>query len=108
MALKKRDDYNAYMNDYMQKRHARLIQEFKEYLGGSCAECGEDDFSELQFDHIDPSTKVFTIAHGWSRKKQIVYEELDKCQLLCRNCHEEKTIEDLGHQQELRNVSRAG
>jgi len=44
---------------------------------------------DLQFDHIDPVTKLFEIRHGmsWSR----VAAELTRCQLLCRKHHEIKT-----------------
>lgn len=63
-----------------------------DYLGGVCVVCGADD--NLQFDHIDPSTKEFSIAPGlrysWSR----VLVELDKCQLLCKEHHWEKTRKD--------------
>lgn len=63
-----------------------------EILGGKCVRCGSAD--QLEFDHIDPATKSFTITHrmllGWGR----VLAELAKCQLLCDSCHIAKTIED--------------
>lgn len=62
-----------------------------EYLGGRCRGCGTQD--SLDFDHVDPATKVIEISMAiartwsWARLK----EELDKCQLLCRPCHIEKS-----------------
>lgn len=42
------------------------------------------------FHHIDPNSKAFGISHKIRKyKKQKVYEELDKCKLLCANCHGE-------------------
>lgn len=59
-------------------------------LGGSCVECRSTD--NLHFDHIDASTKTYDVSgillHGWDKVKM----ELEKCQLLCRTCHENKTL----------------
>jgi hypothetical protein len=41
----------------------------------------------FDFDHVDPSTKEGSIADMWSRKKEILVTELEKCRLLCANCH---------------------
>lgn len=52
---------------------------------------------ELDFDHIDPTTKSFAISvairDGRGRVK--IADELKKCQLLCRSCHIGKTITNL-------------
>jgi hypothetical protein len=61
-----------------------------EYKGGKCAICGYNKCNmALTFHHIDPSTKEFEIsgAHclSWDRLKA----ELDKCVMLCHNCHAE-------------------
>ncbi len=64
-----------------------------EYLGGKCVGCGETE--NLEFDHIDPysKTKKVTRDFGTASWKSLK-EELDKCQLLCKDCHREKTIEE--------------
>lgn len=60
-----------------------------EYKGGKCELCGYNkNVSALDFHHIDPSTKKFTLSdthHSWEKTK----EELDKCILVCANCHRE-------------------
>ena len=60
-----------------------------EYKGGKCERCGYDkNISALDFHHIDPSTKKFTLSdthHSWDETKK----ELDKCILVCANCHRE-------------------
>lgn len=68
-------------------RVARLRHEWIEEHG-PCAVCGSWD--EPQVDHIDPSTKAFTVHFSEGRARREV--ELAKCQVLCRPCHLEKTI----------------
>jgi hypothetical protein len=63
-----------------------------EKLGGKCVECGCTE--TLQFDHIDPSTKSFNISAGYLKPKEVLEEELSKCQLLCNKCHIEKSKKD--------------
>lgn len=64
-----------------------------EKLGGKCVECGCTE--TLEFDHIDPSTKSFNISAGYHKPKEVLEEELSKCQLLCNKCHIEKSKKDL-------------
>jgi hypothetical protein len=64
-----------------------------EKMGGKCIECGCKE--TLEFDHIDPSTKSFNIAAGYTKPKEILLEEVAKCQLLCNKCHIEKSKKDL-------------
>ena len=82
----------AYMRTYIKARRkvrrARLI----ELLGGRCVRCGSTD--ELEFDHIDPETKVFAVGSDMSRAWDKLVKEALKCQLLCRECHVAKGIED--------------
>lgn len=64
-----------------------------EQLGCKCKICGSTE--NLEFDHIDPSTKEFTICSKWSSSvhKDKLESELKKCQLLCKQCHLLKTKE---------------
>lgn len=72
-----------------------LRSKAKEKLGNKCAQCGSD--SQLEFDHIDRSNKLIEISKAISNKNSvIVYEELEKCQLLCNPCHKEKNKVDNG------------
>lgn len=62
-----------------------------EYLGGKCVDCGYDRYIEaLEFDHIDPSKKDFTISGNHCVSWERIKEELDKCELRCANCHRER------------------
>lgn len=60
---------------------------FKKTL--KCAECGNNDFRVLDFDHIDRSTKEFNVADGIQGGFSIekLMNEVSKCQVLCANCH---------------------
>lgn len=75
--------------EYDQSRYGRAIRRFTDMLGGKCVECGSAD--SLQFDHIDPTTKKFAISKMWNRGDDVVLPELQKCQLLCKSCHDKKT-----------------
>jgi len=85
----KRERYNAYMREYMNKRyHARRAWALA-YLGGKCVCCEMVD--DLEVDHIDPSTKSCGPFNDASLAWDRFVAELDKCQLLCRACHLEKS-----------------
>jgi hypothetical protein len=61
------------------------------YLGGKCEICGYNKYSgALDFHHKDPSQKSFSLSMGGlNRSWELTKAELDKCQLLCANCHRE-------------------
>ena len=67
---------------------------FDKKKGLACIYCGYDNPLALDYDHIDPSTKKGNPANmqtnGTAMNK--ILEELDKCQPVCRNCHNIKTI----------------
>ena len=59
-----------------------------EYLGGKCMKCG-GEFPPYVFDfhHRDPSEKDRSIGTLCSSSWEKIKVELDKCDLLCANCH---------------------
>ena len=63
---------------------------------GECMSCGYDDcIAALDFHHRVPAEKLFGI-NGQSPGKyswEQVLEELEKCDLLCANCHREHHYE---------------
>ena len=65
----------------------------KQLLGGRCARCGSTE--NLEFDHIDRTTKSFNIAKIAKRKFEDIKDELDKCELLCSSCHKAKSKEEI-------------
>jgi 5-methylcytosine-specific restriction endonuclease McrA len=64
------------------------------YKGGKCASCGYNKtLSALEFHHKDPKQKDFAISRRMNGATEATFEllkkELDKCNLLCSNCHRE-------------------
>ena len=62
------------------------------YKGGCCERCGYNKSKRaLEFHHLDPSQKDFQISSSTStRSWSLVKSELDKCIMLCANCHAEE------------------
>jgi hypothetical protein len=61
------------------------------YLGGKCIKCGYDKcIRALGFHHRDPEMKLFRIGSGCPKRWELIKAELDKCDLLCANCHMEE------------------
>ena len=73
------------------RRRKKLKAMALEYKGGKCAKCEYDRCSAaLEFHHEDPDFKEFGICEsGNTRSWDAVKAELDKCVLLCSNCHRE-------------------
>ena len=70
----------------------RLKTEYRNRLGGKCKICNYDKCQNaLQFHHIDPKTKKFAIsdAQRMAFTQQEIDEEINKCILVCANCHVE-------------------
>lgn len=58
--------------------------------GGCCQLCGYYKYQgALQFHHLDPATKAFSIQSGTSKALVTMRQEAAKCALLCANCHAE-------------------
>ena len=70
-------------------RRLRLKIKSVEYLGGKCVKCDYDgNIAALTFHHIEPDNKDFNISSHKNSKSWIeICKELDKCVILCANCH---------------------
>lgn len=62
---------------------------------GPCRGCGSNE--DLEVDHIHPSLKALNPTRLWSLAptNPTRIAELEKCQVLCRGCHAEKTLVQL-------------
>ena len=57
-----------------------------EYLGGKCVKCGwQGNQAALQFHHL--KGKDFTIGNAANKSWDFIKKEIQKCILLCANCH---------------------
>ena len=98
-----RPDRNGKTQSYCKKcNHQHVLdrqREFKrkclEYKGGIlCSKCGYDKcIGALEFHHLDPNQKEFIpskLRHtSWTKNETVIKKELDKCIVLCSNCHRE-------------------
>lgn len=77
--------------EYIQKKRYKIKEKSVSYKGGKCEICGYDKcIDALEFHHLDPSQKDFGISYkGYVRSWDKVKEELDKCIMVCANCHRE-------------------
>lgn len=77
------------MPEGTQLRRGDFLAKIKQVRGGKCERCGYDKcLKALEFHHLDPSKKDFTISNDHFKLKEAV-EESKKCILLCANCHRE-------------------
>jgi len=83
---------------YCKKCHNEVILEAKrkrkkkaiDYKGGKCSVCEYDKCDgALEFHHLDPTKKEFKISSSKKLGFKKIQKELDKCVLLCANCHRE-------------------
>ena len=82
-------------SSYCMKRWIGKKKKAVEYKGGKCVDCkGTFEYFLYDFHHIDPTTKEFQWdklrLYGWNRMKK----ELDKCIMVCANCHREIHYEE--------------
>jgi hypothetical protein len=81
-----------YRLQYLKLKVAEKRRELKSraigYKGGRCEDCGfEGHSSAFDFHHTDRSTKDFQLSSGNIISFPRMIPELDKCALLCANCH---------------------
>lgn len=84
-------DRRQYLIAAVHKRRKKIRTMAVEYKGGKCEECGYDKcIDALEFHHRNSNEKDFSISKkGYTRSWQKVKEEIDKCMLVCANCHRE-------------------
>lgn len=89
-----------YHREYSRNYYHRRKNEYLKLLGGKCVRCGATE--NLQFDHIDRKTKLFTLGRLLSKTKAAALEELKKCQILCFWCHVDKSKPEISETNRLR------
>lgn len=74
------------------ERRRRIKRMALAYKNNKCIICGYNRSKRsLHFHHINPKNKKFGISTGHCRSWERVKKELDKCVLVCSNCHGEIT-----------------
>jgi hypothetical protein len=90
-------DRREYLKKAVAKRRKKIRQMAVEYLGGKCVFCGYNRcIAALDFHHVDEKTKEFGLSqNGITRSWEKTKRELDKCVLICANCHRELHAENM-------------
>lgn len=76
---------------YQNKYYSNNINELNEYKQTlKCAKCGYNKCgASLDFHHRNPEEKSFGIARRANTKLSTLMPEIEKCVVLCANCHRE-------------------
>lgn len=88
---RKYSDRREYLIRAVCKRRKELGLKAIAYKGSKCQICGYSRcLDALEFHHLDGSKKEFGISFkGITRSWERIKKELDKCILVCANCHRE-------------------
>ncbi len=82
-----------YRKMYKRHRHNAVKVRAVALKGGKCIYCGYNKCTAaLDFHHRNPETKEFTITSKVSYKWERIEKELEKCDLVCANCHRELEV----------------
>lgn len=84
-------DRAKYLVIAVTKRRRKLKDLAIEYKGGKCIFCGYSKYKgALDFHHLNESQKEFSLStRGLTRSWERIKQELEKCVLVCANCHRE-------------------
>ena len=88
-------DRREYLIRAVAKRRKKIRLKAIAHLGGKCMKCGYSKYTEvLEFHHKDSKQKIFNVSQkGHCRSWDRVKKEIEKCDLLCANCHREIHVE---------------
>lgn len=102
-----RDKLNSQVRKYRAKRYKEegswwdagtKAKELKQWMielkSKPCTDCGNTyDTCCMEFDHIIDSGKEYNLGSMFSHhySKELIQTELDKCELVCSNCHRIRT-----------------
>lgn len=78
---------SAFRRSLPRRTELRSWVNFHKFIG--CVKCGESALCCLAYHHRDPRQKVASISHLVKNlmPKAMILAEMDKCDLLCANCH---------------------
>ncbi|WP_436346256.1 homing endonuclease associated repeat-containing protein [Natronorubrum sp. FCH18a] len=86
-------EWNTQRSLNRRARHRAWVYKYKQARG--CNRCEEDDPACLEFHHLDADEKEMAIGkmitHGYSKSR--LESEMEKCEILCSNCHRKEHYE---------------
>jgi hypothetical protein len=75
------------LNAYAERRQMVIDAKAK-----PCADCGvQYPYYVMDFDHLDGTQKVFSLNSVHRVTKRAILREIEKCEVVCSNCHRERT-----------------
>lgn len=78
----------------LERRRARCAAINRIKLRAGCADCGYNAHpAALEFDHRPGEKKLFEISSNPCGKWSKVWAEMQKCDVVCANCHRVRTVE---------------
>ncbi len=81
-------------NKYCAERWINKKIKFIEYKGSKCTDCNisypNEPYVIFDFHHRDPKAKEFDWSKMRLQSEDRIKKEIDKCDLLCSNCHRKK------------------
>ena len=92
MTYKNREDLYKAQKRQRDKNHLNMWELLK---SSSCLDCGIKDPRVLEFDHKPEKEKKFDISRavsGSTRSWKSIKEEIDRCDIVCSNCHRIRTM----------------
>jgi hypothetical protein len=85
--------YNENRETQLIKNEELRIKKIEKYIEfkkqHKCVKCGDNRHYVLDWHHRDPSTKLATVSDLIGKSNKRLYEEIAKCDPICRNCHAE-------------------
>lgn len=87
-----RQKYRGYCKDCANRIERERYQKKKNFINSQkikCAKCGDTRVYVLDYHHKDSSQKDFTIGKVKKGSLDLIQKEIDKCTVLCANCHRE-------------------
>lgn len=97
LVAQKRRYHAKYKNsDFIKQARLRIKARWYEWLNrckmAPCSDCGvQYNPWVMDFDHRDPSQKKFAISSKYGCLPETLEAEIAKCDLVCANCHRERT-----------------
>lgn len=76
-----------------QKLESVILEYLKQH---SCVDCGEADPVVLEFDHLANKVNNVATLKANNTSKEVLIEEIAKCEVRCANCHRRKTAKQFG------------
>jgi hypothetical protein len=94
----RKNNYEKYKDYYLEKSKYQKAKnnifyfEYKKKL--KCSKCPENHISCLEFHHLDPNEKEYTISNLRTKSLKKAMKEMKKCIILCSNCHKKEHWND--------------